>query len=90
MRCKWYFRNKPSDNFSEVLAFKPKSLWMPPAAQPSVDLILSKLEEVLFSFLPSRLQTYNLCNEEWQEIRNFAEDCSSIIKPADKVFCAFV
>ena len=26
MRCKWYFRNELSGNFSEVTAFKPKSL----------------------------------------------------------------
>ena len=25
MRCRWYFRNEPSDDFSNVPAFRPKS-----------------------------------------------------------------
>ena len=27
MRCKWYFRDKPSPDFSKVPAFRPKSSW---------------------------------------------------------------
>ena len=30
IKCKWYFKNKPSDDFNEVPAFKLKSLWKPP------------------------------------------------------------
>ena len=64
MRCKWYFRNELSDYFSEVPAFKPKSLWKPPAGHPCVELFLSKLEGELFSFLPGKPQSYNMTKEE--------------------------
>ena len=30
MRCRWYFRNEPSDDFSNVPVFRPKSQWKPP------------------------------------------------------------
>ena len=30
MKCKWNFRNKPSNNFSQIPAFRPKSGWKPP------------------------------------------------------------
>ena len=90
LRCKWYFRNELSDNFIEVPAFKPKSLWKPPAGHPCVELFLSNLEGELLSFLPGKPQSYNISKEEWQAMHNLAEDCSIIIKPADKGFCVVV
>ena len=90
MRCKWYFRNELSDNFSEAPAFKPKSLWKPPADQPCAELFLSKLQRELFSFLPGKSQSYNMPKDEWQAMRNLAEDRSIIIKLADKGSCAVV
>ena len=80
MRCKWYFRNEQSENFSEVPAFKVKSL----GSHRCVELCLSKLEGELFSFLTGKPQSYNLSKEEWQTVRNLAEDRSIIIKPDDK------
>ena len=90
MRCKWYFRNELSDNFIEVPAFKPKSLWKPPASHPCVELFLSKLEEELLSFLPGKPQSHNMSKEEWQAMHNLAEDRSIIIKSADKGSCVVV
>ena len=87
---KWYFRNKLSDNFSEVPALKPKSLWKPPAGHPFVELFLSKWEGELFSFLAGKPQSYNMSKEEWQAMRNLAEDRSIIIKLADKGSCVAV
>ena len=87
-RCKWFFRNEPSYDFSEVPAFKPKSLWTPPAGYPCVQIFLSKLEGKLFSFLPVKPQSYNLSKEEWQAMLNLAENRS--IKPADKGSCVVV
>ena len=52
MRCRWYFRNEPSDDFSNVPAFRHKSQWKPPTGHPCVELILSRLEKELFLFLP--------------------------------------
>ena len=51
MRCKWYFRDELSPNFSEVPAFRPKSNWKPPPVHPCVELFLSKLERVVFHFV---------------------------------------
>ena len=90
MRCKWYFRNELSDNFIELPAFKPKSLWKPPAGHPCVGLFLSNLQGELFSFLPGKPQSYNISKEEWQAMHNLAEDRSIIVKPADKGFCVVV
>ena len=50
IRCKWYFRDESSPDFSEVPAFRPKFNWKPPTGQPCVELFLSKLENELFSF----------------------------------------
>ena len=54
MRYRWYFRNEPSDDFSNVPAFRPKSQWKPPTGHPCVELFLSRLEKELFSFLPGK------------------------------------
>ena len=64
MRCKWYFRDEPSEEFSEIPAFRPKSTWKPPAGDPCVELFLSKMKHELFSFLPGKPQSYNLTKEE--------------------------
>ena len=90
MRCKWYFRNEPPNEFSEIPAFRPKSNWKPPAGHPCVELFLSKMEHELFSFLPGRPQSYNLTREEWEALKNLKEDRSIIIKPADKGSCVVV
>ena len=84
MRCRRHFRNEPSDDFSNVPAFRPNSQWNPPTGHPCGELFLSRLENELFSFLPGKPQSYNLTNEEWKAMRNLAEDRSIIIKPADK------
>ena len=36
MCLKWYFRNKVTPNFSEVPAFRPKSLSNPPKGHPNL------------------------------------------------------
>ena len=90
MRCRWYFRNEPSYDFSNVPAFRPKSQWKPPTGHPCVELFLSRLEKELFSFLPGKPQSYNLMKEEWKAMRNLAEGRSIIIKPADKGSCVVI
>ena len=84
IRCKWYLRDEPFEEFSEIPAFRPKSTWKPPTGDPCVELFLSKMEHELFSFLPGKPQSYNLTKEEWQALKNLKEDRSIIIKPADK------
>ena len=90
MRCKWYFRDEPSPNFSEILVFWPKSSRKPPPGHPCVELFLSKLESELFSFLPGKSQACNFTKEEWLAMRSLAEDWSIIVKPADKGSCVVV
>ena len=90
MRCKWYFRNDPSEEFSEIPAFRPMSSWKPPAGDPCVKLFLSKMEHELLSFLTGKPQSYNLTKEEWQALKNLKEDRSIIIKPADEGSCVVV
>ena len=90
MKCKWHFRDEPSEEFSEVPAFRPKSTWKPPAGGPCVELISNKVEHELFSFLPGKPQSYNLTKEEWQALKNLKDERSIIIKPADKGSCVVV
>ena len=71
MRCKWYFSDESSPDFSEV---RPKSNWKPPPGHPCVELFLSKLENELFSFLPGKPQAYNLTKEEWVAMCSLVED----------------
>ena len=65
MRCKWYFSDGLSNDFSKIPSFRPKSTWKPQAGDPCVELFLSKMEHELFSFLPRKPQSYNLTKKEW-------------------------
>ena len=40
MRLKWYFRNKPTPEFSDRPAFSSKSLWNPPTGHPNLEVFL--------------------------------------------------
>ena len=84
MRCKWFFRNEPTENFSEAPAFRVKSNWNPPKGHPAVEIFLSKLETEIFSVLPGTPLDYNLSKEEWLAMTGLAENCNIIIKSADK------
>ena len=87
---KWFFRNEPTENFSEAPAFHVKSNWNPPKGYPAVEIFLSKLETEIFSVLPGTPLDYNLSKEEWLAMRGLAEDPNIIIKPADKGSCVVV
>ena len=49
MRCKWNFRNEPTNNFSEIAAFRFKSEWKRPKGHASLEVFLSRVEKELFS-----------------------------------------
>ena len=57
---------------------------------PYVKLFLSRLEKELFMFFPMKPPNYNLTREEWQQMRNLAENWSIIVKPADKGLCVVI
>ena len=87
MRCKWFFRNEPTENFSEPPV---KSNWNPPKRHPAVETFLRKLETEIFSVSPGTPLEYNLSKEDWLAMRGLAEDRNIIIKPADKGYCVVV
>ena len=84
MRLKWYFRNEPTSNFSEVPAFRTKSTWNPPKGHPNLEVFLSEVEKELFSCTSKKLGYSNLSTEEWKAMRSLADDRSIVIKKADK------
>ena len=90
MRCKWYFRDEPSKDLIEISAFRPKPTWKHAAGDICVELFLGKMEHELFSFLPGKLQSYNLTKDKWQALKNLTENRSIVIKPADKGSCVVV
>ena len=90
IRIKWYFRNEISENFSEVLAFSPKSPWNPPQGHPNLEMYLSQAENELFSIADEPIRYYNLSKEEWIAMRSMADDRSIVIKKTDKGSCIVV
>ena len=52
MRCKWFFRNEITQDFSEVPAFRVKSNWNPPKGHSALEMSLSQVEGGIFSPLP--------------------------------------
>ena len=84
MRLKWYFRNEPTSNFSEVPAFRTKSTWNPPKGHPNLEVFLSEVEKELFSCTSKKLGYSNLSTEEWKAMRSLADDRSIVIKKTDK------
>ena len=87
MKCKWYFRNEPTGNFSEKPAFNIKSDWNPPNGHPALEIFVSKLENKVFSVLSGTPRDYNLSKEEWLAMTGLAEDRNIILKPTDKGSC---
>ena len=81
---KWNFRNEPTNNFSEIPAFSPKSGWKPPKGHASLEVSLSRVEkELLSNGMNDSIQS-NLSGDEWKALRNLADDRSNVIKGADK------
>ena len=90
MRIKWYFRNKPTPQFSEVPCCKNKSSWRPPNGHPALEVFLSKFEKDLFDICKKQ-QTYsNFNSEEWKAMRSLADDRNLVIKKVDKGSCVVV
>ena len=90
MRLKWHFRNEPTPEFSDRLAFSPKSLWNPPTVHPNLEVFLSQIKHELFQIPDMCLPYSNLSKDEWQAIRSLAGNRSIVIKKADKGSCAVI
>ena len=90
MRNKWYFRNEPTPQFSEVPCCSTKSSWRPPNGHPALEIFLSKVEKDLFDICKKQ-QTYsNFNSEEWKAMRSLAGDQNLVTKKADKGPCLVV
>ena len=79
-RIKWNFRNEPSQDFSETLAFRVKSSWKLPKGHPNLEVFLSKIEEEPFQVIEIPLNYFNLFKERFQAIRSLADNRSVVIK----------
>ena len=79
MCLKWYFRNKVMPNFSEVPAFRRKSLWSLPKSHPNLEVFLSEVEKEIFTVVDSKLVYSNLPKEEWKAMRTLG-DSRAIVK----------
>ena len=64
IRCKWDFRNEPTNKFSEIPAFRPKFGWKSPKAHASLKVFLSLVEKELFSDEMNDSTQSNLTGEE--------------------------
>ena len=90
MRTKWYFKDEPTKEFSNIPAFSPKSTWMPPNGHPNLEVYLSQIENEVFKIPKEQLGYSNLSKLEWEAIRSLAGDRSIVIKKADKGSCVVV
>ena len=84
MRIKWHFRNGPSENFSRIPLFRPKSFRKPQKGNPNLEMFLSKVEQDIFKTIETPTKYSNLSSDEWKAIRSLADDRSIVIKKADK------
>ena len=90
MRSKWFFRNEPTPQFSEIPAFSPKFSWKPLKGHPNLEVFLNRLENEIFKMAFDNLKRRNTSKEEWQAIRALVDDRAIAIKRADKGSCVVV
>ena len=76
MRTKWYFKDEPTKEFSNIPAFSPKSSLTPPNGHPNLEVYLSKIENEVFKIPKEELGYFNLSKLEWEAIRSLARDRS--------------
>ena len=86
VRNKWYFRNEPTPQFSEVPCFKTKSSWRPPNGHSALKRFLSKVEKDLFDFFKKQQQYCNFNSEDWKATRSLADDRNLVIKKRTRDF----
>ena len=90
MRIEWHFRNEPTLDFSEKLAFHTKSSWNRPKGNPYPEIFCSRVEEELFTTIKRPVRHYNLSQEEWKAIRSPADDRNAVIKKASEGSCVVI
>ena len=87
MRFQWFFCNEPTEDISEIPAFRIKFNCSPLKGHPALQTFLSQMEGEIFSLLPGNSALYNVTKEEWKAMRGLAKERNIVIKPADKRSC---
>ena len=90
MRTKWYFKDEPTKEFSNIPAFSPKSTWTPPNGYLNLEVYLSEIENEVFKIPKEQLGYSNLNKLEWEAIRSLAGDRSIVTKKTGKSSCVVV
>ena len=75
MRCKWFFCNEPTEDFTEIPAFRIKSNWSPPKGHPTLEMHLSQMEGEIFSLLPGGSASYNLTKGSHEKFGRGSQYC---------------
>ena len=70
IRNKWYCRNEPTPQFSEVPCCKTKCMWRPANGHPALEIFLSKVEKDLFDICKKQQIYSDLNCEEWKAMRS--------------------
>ena len=90
MRIKWYFKDEPMKEFSNIPAFSSKSTWMPINGHPNLEVYLNQIENEVFKISREQFEYSNLSKLEWEAIRLLAGDRSIVVKKVDKGSCVVV
>ena len=64
MRTKWYFKDEPKKELSNIPAFSPKSTYTPPNRHPKLEVSLSQIENKVFKITKEQLGYSNLSKLE--------------------------
>ena len=57
---------------------------------PTIEVLLSEIEQEIFKEVQSRLGYSNLSKEEWKVVRSLANDPNIVIKKADEGSCVVI
>ena len=78
IRC--FFRNEPTEDFSEIPAFTIKSNWSSTKGHPALEMFLNQMEGEIFSLLPGNSASYNLTKVGWKAMRG----CQRFLKKTER------
>ena len=79
-----HFLNESTPSFSEVLAFKTPSKWIPIIKDTQLEPFLSEIEDNIVQ-IDKQVQIYpNLTKKERKAMEELMSDCNIIIKPAEE------
>ena len=88
LRIRWNFKDHPSEDFSDKLAFCPKSNWKPSPGHPGMVLFLSQFEKEIFNGLlnDSISVPSNMSKEEWEALSGLADEQEYCYKASGQRF----